>query len=129
MTRLNDRDTRRLTEEVGVGMAIAKRLFADLAERTADGGGVTRASYGEGEQLAHDLFAACAKEIGLEVTSDLNYDAQLVDRNGKKVFADAALEAKPDQWKLAFRAGKPATEAARAFAQRWLSDLQSQGVK
>jgi hypothetical protein len=65
----------------------------------------------------------------LEVTSDLNYDAQLVDRNGKKVFADAALEAKPDQWKLAFRAGKPATEAARAFAQRWLSDLQSQGVK
>ena len=42
---------------------------------------------------------------------------------------NAALEAKPDQWKLAFRAGKPATEAARAFAQRWLSDLQSQGVK
>ena len=65
----------------------------------------------------------------LEVTSDLNYDAQLVDRNGKKVFADAALEAKPSQWKLAFRAGKPATDAARAFAQRWLSDLQSQGVK
>ena len=45
------------------------------------------------------------------------------------MFADAALEAKPAEWKMAFRAGKPATDAARAFAQKWLADLQSQGVK
>jgi hypothetical protein len=63
------------------------------------------------------------------VTKDVAYDAQLVEKNGKKVFADAALEARPAEWKLAFRAGKPATEAARTFAQKWLSDLQSQGVK
>jgi hypothetical protein len=30
---------------------------------------------------------------------------------------------------MAFRAGKPATDAARTFAQKWLSDLQAQGVK
>jgi len=59
----------------------------------------------------------------LEVTSDVNYGAQLVDRNKKKVFADPALEAKPAEWKMAFRAGKPATDAARAFAQKWLADL------
>ena len=39
------------------------------------------------------------------------------------------LEAKPAEWKMCFRAGKPATDAARTFAQKWLSDLQSQGVK
>jgi len=45
------------------------------------------------------------------------------------VFADAALEARPAEWKMAFRAGKPATDAARAFAQKWLADLQAQGAK
>jgi hypothetical protein len=65
----------------------------------------------------------------LDVTKDINYDAQLVEKDKKKVFADPALEARPAEWKLAFRAGKPATEAARTFAQKWLSDLQGQGVK
>ena len=65
----------------------------------------------------------------LDATSDLDFAAQLVERDKKKVFADVALEAKPAEWKMAFRAGKPATDAARAFAQRWLTDLQSQGVK
>ena len=65
----------------------------------------------------------------LDATSDVDYDAQLVEKDKKKVFADAALEAKPAEWKMAFRAGKPATDAARAFAQKWLTDLQAQGVK
>jgi hypothetical protein len=70
----------------------------------------------------------------LDVTKDVAYDAPLVDTplgNGarKKVFADPALEAKPAEWKMAFRAGKPATDAARGFAEKWLSDLQAQGVK
>lgn len=65
----------------------------------------------------------------LEATSDINFSAQLVDKDRKKVFADAALEAKPAEWKMAFRAGKQATDAARTFAERWLADLQGQGVK
>lgn len=69
----------------------------------------------------------------LDVTKDVNYDAQLVESAGsgakKKVFADPAFEAKSAEWKLAFRAGKPATDTARAFAQKWLADLQGQGVK
>ena len=65
----------------------------------------------------------------LEVTNDVAYDAQLVDKDKKKVFADAALEAKPAEWKMAFRAGKPATDAARTFAQKWVNELQAQGVK
>jgi hypothetical protein len=65
----------------------------------------------------------------LEVTKDIDYAARLEDKDKKRIFADPALEAKPGEWKLAFRAGKPATDAARAFAQKWLSDLQAQGVK
>jgi hypothetical protein len=65
----------------------------------------------------------------LDVSKDLAYDARLVDRDGKRVFADPALEARPAEWKLCFRAGKPATDAARSFAQKWLSDLQAAGVK
>ncbi len=65
----------------------------------------------------------------LDVTKDVDFAAQLVDKDKKKVFADAALEAKPAEWKMCFRAGKPATDAARAFAQKWLNDLQAQGVK
>jgi hypothetical protein len=45
------------------------------------------------------------------------------------VFADPALEARPKEWKMCFRAGKPATDAARAFAQKWLNDLAAAGVK
>jgi cell division protein FtsN len=65
----------------------------------------------------------------LDVSRDIAYDAQIVERQGKKVFADAALEAKPPEWKMCFRAGKPATDTARTFAQKWLNDLQAQGVK
>lgn len=65
----------------------------------------------------------------LEVSSDVAYDAKLIEKDGRKVFADAAFEARPKEWKLCFRAGKPATDAARDFARKWLADLQMQGIK
>ena len=65
----------------------------------------------------------------LDVSKDVAYDARLLDNDGAKVFADPALEARPKEWKMCFRAGKPATDAARAFAQKWLSDLEAQGIK
>jgi len=77
----------------------------------------------------HRALVAMRLRHFLEVTKDVAFDAQLVDRDKKKVFANEAFEGKPTEWKLAFRAGKPATDAARAFAQNWLTDLQGQGVK
>jgi len=65
----------------------------------------------------------------LEVTKDVDYEARLIDKEGKRLFADPALEARPKEWKMCFRAGKPATEAARGFARKWLSDLEAQGIK
>ncbi len=65
----------------------------------------------------------------LDVTGDVNYTAPLVTKDKMRVFSDPTLEAKPAEWKMAFRAGKPATDAARSFAQKWLGDLQAQGIK
>ena len=49
---------------------LAVELFEQLRARTHDGVGITRASYGEGEQLAHGLLADTAGSLGLEVTRD-----------------------------------------------------------
>ena len=73
------------------------------------------------------LLVANRLRAFLEVSRDVNFNAQLTDKNGKKVFADPALEAKPAEWKMLFRAGKPATDAARAFAQKWLAELEGKG--
>lgn len=60
----------------------------------------------------------------LQRTSNVDYAAQLVNKNGKMRFTNAAYEGKPDEWKLAYRAGKETTEKARAFAQGWLAELK-----
>ena len=49
---------------------LAERLFEELVEASHDGVGITRKSYGEGEQLAHELMARAAEELGLEVAHD-----------------------------------------------------------
>ncbi|MDP6788371.1 MAG: Zn-dependent hydrolase [Rhodospirillales bacterium] len=51
-------------------LALAQRLFTDIGERTHDGVGITRATYGEGEQIAHDRVAAEARTLGLEIATD-----------------------------------------------------------
>ena len=65
----------------------------------------------------------------LETTADIDYAAKLVEQGKVRKFADPALEAKPGEWKMCFRAGKPATDAARDFARKWLADLQAAGLK
>jgi N-carbamoyl-L-amino-acid hydrolase len=48
----------------------ADTFFRDMRARTTDEPGVTRASYGEGEQLAHEMMREWAREIELRVTHD-----------------------------------------------------------
>src|SRR5687767_11522697 len=52
-------------------MALATRLFDTLAANTHDTAGITRASYGEGEQFAHDLIAETGRAAGLALASDV----------------------------------------------------------
>jgi lantibiotic modifying enzyme len=60
----------------------------------------------------------------LNATEDIDFNAALTERNGKKYFADTKYEHKGSRWKMGYRAGKGAVEAARAFAQQWLAELK-----
>ncbi|QIB33577.1 Zn-dependent hydrolase [Ancylobacter pratisalsi] len=53
------------TAELAIDAAFAARLFDELAARTGDAPGITRAAYGEGEQIAHDMMIREAQALGL----------------------------------------------------------------
>ncbi len=60
----------------------------------------------------------------LKVSGDVDFNATLIDGDGgKKVFAKAEYERKPESWKMCFRAGRETVEAGRAFARQWLDEL------
>ena len=60
----------RLDAAVLAREAFTAQLFDELAAGSHDGLGITRASYGEGEQFAHDLMARTARSLGLAVCQD-----------------------------------------------------------
>jgi N-carbamoyl-L-amino-acid hydrolase len=49
---------------------LAARLFDELRARTGHAGGITRASYGEGEELAHAMVRREAEALGLQLRVD-----------------------------------------------------------
>ncbi len=61
----------------------------------------------------------------LEMSSDVDFSAKLVQQDGVMRFANQEYEAKSAEWKLCFRAGKEAVTAARTFMQVWLGELES----
>lgn len=71
------------------------------------------------EQVPADVKAALRKRIDelIALADSVSFDAKLVDRHGKKAFADDKLEAKPSLYKMTFRAGRPLVDEARAFAR------------
>ena len=71
----------------------------------------------------NELLKRKLKEF-LQLTSDIDYDAKLTQRWNKMVFSDPALEAKDPFWKACFRSGKTTVDAARTYAQQWLSELK-----
>ena len=59
----------------------------------------------------------------LDATANVDFSAKLVKKDDVMVFVNPAYENKDSRWKTAFRAGKEATDAARAFAAQWLKEL------
>ena len=78
------------------------------------------------EDLPEDSRALIAKRIRqfLTMSADVDFGAELVSRNDRMIFVKEAYEQKPAHWKTCFRAGREATEAARAFAKAWLAELE-----
>ena len=64
-------------------------------------------------------------ETFLNQTKDVDFNSQTaIGQYGKTVFVKQEYERKNSLWKLCFRAGKETTDAARKFAQSWLSELK-----
>lgn len=51
-------------------LELAARLFAELAETTRSPPGFSRPSYGEGEQIAHDIVRQAGEALGLDAETD-----------------------------------------------------------
>lgn len=60
----------------------------------------------------------------LDETGDIDYKAQLVEKQGTKYFVNPAYERKSNRWKMAFRAGKEVVEPARIFVQEWINEIK-----
>jgi hypothetical protein len=59
----------------------------------------------------------------LDVSADVDFSAKLEPRNGRMRFVDPAYERRSSEWKLCYRAGKAAVDAAREAATAWLLEL------
>jgi hypothetical protein len=60
----------------------------------------------------------------LTMTADVDFDAELRQDKDLKKFVNPVYEKKPAEWKLAFRAGKEATNAVRAEAEKWIREIR-----
>lgn len=87
---------RRLAEAVMDRTSLAAALFAELERNTHDGIGITRASYGEGEQFAHELMRRRARELDLEVAVDPAGNSYLTlpgrDRSAPRIIVGSHLD-------------------------------------
>ncbi|AZG17237.1 Zn-dependent hydrolase [Cupriavidus pauculus] len=80
-------------------LELAASLFAQLASQSHDGVGITRDSYGDGENAAHAWFAAVAERHGLEVRRDAASNLYLTlpgrDRAAPAVMTGSHLDSVP----------------------------------
>ena len=60
----------------------------------------------------------------LDLTKDVDFDAELKTSYGLKRFVNPTYESKPMEWKQAYRAGKEITAYARTFAENWLAEIK-----
>ena len=60
----------------------------------------------------------------LEETSGVDYAAETKTVSRTRRFARPDYESKPRSWKMCYRAGREACDAARAFASGWLAELK-----
>ena len=74
-------------------------LFSIIGQTTSDGVGITRASYGEGEQIAHDIVADEARALGLDVATDAALNLRMTlpgsDRSVASVLIGSHLDSAP----------------------------------
>jgi hypothetical protein len=70
------------------------------------------------------LFVRKRLEEFMKITANVDFDAALVEKNGKKYFVNQQYESKDYRWKMAFRAGSDVVTPSRTFVQQWLNEIK-----
>src|SRR5471032_2632264 len=100
--------------------ALAGRLFDHLRLHSKSRLGVTRASYGEGEQMAHQLMRGLGQELGLEKRIDAAGNLYLTlpgrDRTRPAIMTGSHLDSVPEGGNYDGAAG---VVAGMAMLARW----------
>jgi hypothetical protein len=61
----------------------------------------------------------------LDHTNDIDFSATLKqNKKGKWIFTNSSYEAKPETWKMCYRAGKESTEIVREIAMQYLEETK-----
>ncbi|HSB92913.1 MAG TPA: hypothetical protein VLC28_07345 [Flavitalea sp.] len=60
----------------------------------------------------------------MDETASIDFNAELVQKNGRKYFVKPEYESKSNRWKMAFRAGKEVVEPARIIVQQWITEIE-----
>ncbi len=77
---------------------LAARLFGELAARTGGEDGITRTSYGSGEQIGHDLLRCQGERLRLRVETDAACNLYLTlpgEHPGKRIIIGSHLDSVP----------------------------------
>lgn len=98
--------------------AIAKAK-AEKLEKARNGGG-----HSDAPPKDPNIQLMKALRHFLAVTDGVDYGAGVSLQNGRKYFSNKAFEAKPAEWKMAYRAGREASEGARSYVRAWLTALK-----
>jgi N-carbamoyl-L-amino-acid hydrolase len=81
-----------------VDIGLAQRLFDELRHRTGTDRGITRASFGLGEQIAHDMVRREARKLGLEISTDAGCNLYMTMKgrgDGPAIFIGSHLDSVP----------------------------------
>lgn len=116
---------------------LARRLFDAMRQHTHDGIGITRASYGPGEQYAHDLMAETAAELGLEIERDAALNTYMTlpgrDRSAPRVLIGSHLDSVAQGGNFdgaaGVVAGLTALAALRAAGHAPAADVTVMGIR
>ena len=88
-----------IVRSVQADIDLAAVLFESLSRATRRGRGIVRDSYGEGEQAAHDIMCAAARQLELETAVDpignLSITLPGRDRAAKRILVGSHLDSVP----------------------------------
>ena len=128
-------------EEIKAAVAAQRgwviRLFDQLRQDGRDEPGISRDTYGEGEQRAHASVAAIARDLGLEISGDAAANLYMTmpgrDRTAPLVIIGSHLDSVPHGGNFDGAAGVVAGLAATAALQRLgitpACDLTTMGIR